>query len=71
MKKMATIELGYVGLPLAALFAKNDYSVVGLESNEAVVARLKAHECHIKDEAVVRYCFVRLLQQGTFCQPVT
>ena len=52
MKKVAVIGLGYVGLPLAALCAKKGYSVVGLESNEAVVARLKARECHIKDEIV-------------------
>jgi UDP-N-acetyl-D-glucosamine dehydrogenase len=52
MKKVAVIGLGYVGLPLAALCAKKGYSVIGLESNEAVVARLKAQECHIKDEVV-------------------
>jgi UDP-N-acetyl-D-mannosaminuronate dehydrogenase len=37
MKKVAAIGLGYVGLPLATLCAKKSYSVVGLESSEAVV----------------------------------
>ena len=51
-KKIAVIGLGYVGLPLAALCAKKGYQVVGLDSNEKIVASLEAGKCHIRDEAV-------------------
>ena len=51
-KKIAVIGLGYVGLPLAALCAKKDYQVVGLDSNRQTVASLAAGKCHIRDEVV-------------------
>ena len=53
-KKIAVIGLGYVGLPLAALCAKKGYPVVGLDSNEQIVASLEAGKCHIRDETVER-----------------
>jgi UDP-N-acetyl-D-glucosamine dehydrogenase len=53
-KKIAVIGLGYVGLPLAALCAKKGYQVVGLDSDEKIVASLEAGKCHIRDEAVER-----------------
>jgi UDP-N-acetyl-D-galactosamine dehydrogenase len=40
MKKIAIIGLGYVGLPLARLFA-TQYPVVGFDINEARIAELK------------------------------
>jgi len=52
--KVAVIGLGYVGLPLAALCAKKDYSVVGLDTKETIVASLQQGQCHIRDEAVER-----------------
>ena len=53
-KKVAVIGLGYVGLPLAALCAKRDYQVLGLDAKESVVALLQQGRCHIRDEAVER-----------------
>ena len=40
MKKVAVIGLGYVGLPLAALCAKQGYETVGFEKNTEVVSKL-------------------------------
>ena len=40
--KIAVIGLGYVGLPLAALCARQGYQVVGFDLNEKVVASLEA-----------------------------
>jgi UDP-N-acetyl-D-glucosamine dehydrogenase len=65
MKRVAVIGLGYVGLPLAALCAKKGYRVIGLESNEIVVAKLKAHECHIRDD-VVEELFREAVATGSF-----
>ncbi len=52
MKKVAVIGLGYVGLPLASLCARQGYPVVGFEKNESVVEGLKSGESHIRDEVV-------------------
>lgn len=41
MKKIALVGLGYVGLPLARLFATK-YSVIGFDINKARVAELKS-----------------------------
>jgi UDP-N-acetyl-D-mannosaminuronate dehydrogenase len=40
MKKVAVIGLGYVGLPLAALCAKQGYNTIGFEKNAEVVSKL-------------------------------
>jgi UDP-N-acetyl-D-glucosamine dehydrogenase len=53
-KKVAVIGLGYVGLPLAALCAKQGYPVLGLDTKEAVVEKLQQGRCHIRDESVER-----------------
>ena len=50
--KVAVIALGYVGLPLAALCARQGYPVVGFDMNEKVVDLLAAGKCHFRDEAV-------------------
>ena len=52
--KVAVVGLGYVGLPLAALCAKKGYSVVGLDTNSALVGKLSNGKCHIRDESVER-----------------
>ena len=52
MKKVAVIGLGYVGLPLASLCAKQGYHTIGLENNADIVAKLEAGACHIKDDVV-------------------
>ena len=52
MKKVAVIGLGYVGLPLAALCAKQGYDTVGFEKHVEVVPQLSRGQCHIKDAVV-------------------
>jgi UDP-N-acetyl-D-glucosamine dehydrogenase len=51
-KKIAVIGLGYVGLPLAALCARQGYTTVGFDLNAQVVAKLREGECHFRDETV-------------------
>src|SRR5687768_6204300 len=43
------IGLGYVGMPLAAQFARGGYRVLGFEVSEAVVDGVNAGVTHIKD----------------------
>ena len=50
--RIAVIGLGYVGLPLAALCARQGYSVVGFDMNARVVASLREGNCHFRDETV-------------------
>jgi UDP-N-acetyl-D-mannosaminuronic acid dehydrogenase len=42
---ISVIGLGYMGLPMAALLAKNGFTVRGVDINPAVVARVNAGEC--------------------------
>ena len=49
---IAVIGLGYVGLPLAALCAKQGYRVVGLDTKQQVVESLNRGICHIRDKSV-------------------
>ena len=65
MKKVAVIGLGYVGLPLAALCAKQGYDTVGFEKNVEVVSKLSRGQCHIKD-AVVENLLTEALGSGNF-----
>ena len=46
---VAIIGLGYVGLPLAAEFAKAGYSVIGFDVSQRVVDLLNAGTSHIQD----------------------
>lgn len=48
-KKVAVIGLGYVGLPLALLFAKKNYSVVGLDIDARKIEALKQGKSYIPD----------------------
>jgi len=41
MKKICVIGLGYIGLPIACLFAKNGYNVVGVEINKKIIDSIK------------------------------
>ena len=47
--KVCIIGQGYIGLPTAALFAKNDCEVVGVDVIEAVVKKLNDGEIHIEE----------------------
>lgn len=48
--KVAVVGLGKVGLPLAAQFARNGWSVVGCDINPMVVAAVSAGRSHIVEE---------------------
>jgi UDP-N-acetyl-D-glucosamine dehydrogenase len=47
--QVGIIGLGYVGLPLAVEFAKNGFSVTGIDVQESKVAKLNAGESHVRD----------------------
>jgi len=64
-RKVAVIGLGYVGLPLAALCAKRDYSVVGLDAKAETVAMLEQGKSHIRDDAVEKL-LTEALASGNF-----
>ena len=46
-KTVCVIGLGYIGLPTAALLAKNGYRVVGVDVNKEVVSNINNGEIHI------------------------
>lgn len=52
--KIAVIGLGYVGLPLATVFAEAGYKVIGFDLNPNVCASINAGVSHIKDIPTVR-----------------
>ena len=64
-KKVAVIGLGYVGLPLATLCARQGYRVAGLDSNQRIVDRLLQGECPIRD-AAVKQSLAQALESGRF-----
>ncbi len=47
--RVAVVGMGYVGLPLAVVFAEAGYQVVGLDVNSAVVHGLNAGRSHVED----------------------
>ena len=47
MKSVATIGLGYIGLPTSALIASNDINVFGVDINQKVVDTINRGEIHI------------------------
>ncbi|MFH1622539.1 MAG: nucleotide sugar dehydrogenase [Candidatus Omnitrophota bacterium] len=47
--KIAVIGLGYVGLPLAVEFAKNDFFVMGIDTDKEKIKKLKKGSSYIKD----------------------
>lgn len=50
-EKVAVIGLGYVGLPLAALCARQGFAVTGLDASAAIVEAVSRGRSHIKDTA--------------------
>lgn len=48
-KKVGIVGLGYVGLPLAVVFAEAGYSVIGFDVNQSVCNQINIGESHIKD----------------------
>lgn len=47
LQKIAVIGCGYIGLPTAAMLASRGLSVVGVDIDESVVAKINAGEVHI------------------------
>ncbi len=47
--KIAILGLGYVGLPLATIFAEAGFNVVGVEPDQAKVDKLDAGESYVQD----------------------
>lgn len=52
MDKVSVIGLGYVGLPLALLIAKNNYEVVGIDSDEKKIRKIERGIDPLEDEYV-------------------
>ena len=49
MINCCVIGLGYIGLPTAALFAKNGLSVLGVDTNEEIVKTINEGKIHIEE----------------------
>ena len=60
--KVVILGLGYVGLPLAAIFAEAGFNVVGVEPDQAKVDKLKKGESYVQD--VPSEKLARLIQDG-------
>jgi UDP-N-acetyl-D-mannosaminuronic acid dehydrogenase len=50
--KIVVVGTGYVGLPAAILLARAGFQVLGVDTNEAVVASLNAGQVHIDEEGL-------------------
>ncbi|MGG1484196.1 nucleotide sugar dehydrogenase [Peribacillus castrilensis] len=51
-KKVGVIGLGYVGLPLALLFVKKGFEVIGIDVNQSKIESLKQNTSYIPDVSV-------------------
>ena len=51
--KICIMGQGYIGLPTAALFAKNDCEVVGVDINPEMVENLNKGKVHIEEPGIV------------------
>ena len=60
--RIGIIGLGYVGLPLATVFAEADYRVLGFDVSRAVCDGINAGQSHIKDIPTPR--LTPLVEQG-------
>lgn len=61
--RIATIGLGYIGLPTAVMFAKHGQEVVGFDMNKEVIARLQSGFIHI-EEPGLQGAFQHVLASG-------
>jgi UDP-N-acetyl-D-mannosaminuronic acid dehydrogenase len=52
MKKVCVIGLGYIGLPTAAMFAKNGIDVLGIDINQEIVSILNNGGIHIQEDGL-------------------
>jgi UDP-N-acetyl-D-glucosamine dehydrogenase len=60
--KVVILGLGYVGLPLATIFAEAGFNVVGVEPDQVKVDKLKKGESYVQD--VPSEKLARLMQDG-------
>ena len=60
--KVVILGLGYVGLPLATIFAEAGFNVVGVEPDQAKIDKLKKGESYVQD--VPSEKLARLMQEG-------
>ncbi len=49
MKKLCVVGLGYIGLPTAAMFANNGWTVQGVDVNQKVVDLINKGQIHIEE----------------------
>ncbi|WP_082232890.1 nucleotide sugar dehydrogenase [Halobacillus massiliensis] len=47
--ELCVVGLGYIGLPTAAVFAENNWNVVGIDVNHSVIETLNNGEVHIEE----------------------
>ena len=50
--KICIVGQGYIGLPTAALFAKNGCEVLGVDVNEEIVDKLNQGIAHIEEPGI-------------------
>ncbi|MBW8011839.1 MAG: nucleotide sugar dehydrogenase [Chloroflexi bacterium] len=60
--KVAVLGLGYVGLPLAAVFAKSGFEVIGVDTDKSKVEAVNRGESYIED--VTSEEVARLVSEG-------
>ena len=49
MKKVCVIGLGYVGLPIAVVFASRGYSVIGVDVDVKKVEAVNSGRCYLRE----------------------
>ena len=59
--KICIVGQGYIGLPTAALFAKNGCEVLGVDVNEEIVDKLNQGIAHIKRQTHLSSQFLHLM----------
>ena len=50
--KVCVVGQGYIGLPTAALFAKNNCDVLGVDVNKEIIKDLKDGIVHIEEPGI-------------------
>jgi UDP-N-acetyl-D-mannosaminuronic acid dehydrogenase len=63
--KIATIGLGYIGLPTSIMFAKHGVEVVGVDVSPRVIESLNAGKIHI-EEPGLQEALNEVIEKGTF-----
>ncbi|MFN8462937.1 MAG: 3-hydroxyacyl-CoA dehydrogenase NAD-binding domain-containing protein [Anaerolineales bacterium] len=71
--KLAVIGQGYVGLPVAALFANAGFDVLGVDLRRALVEKINAgiNPIEGKEPGWQNYCKLLLCLAASVLQPIT